>query len=145
MESPTLSRTMATRMQEAILSWVGRVRADQEHKEYWSVVCAHYDRTLLETYHQCMADGMTRTAFLRSYRFQLQLFLCMGQATKMDMAVRAGELPGSSDLESLRKSSAIGAVFLPLSSAKRRCAHMRSRSRIGFSIWRLKTISWWTG
>ena len=109
MESPTLSRGMATRMQEAILSWVGRVRADQEHKEYWSVVCHHYDRTLLETYHQSMADGMTRTAFLRSFRFQLQLFLCMGQATKVDMAVRAGEPPGSSDLESLRKSSAIGA------------------------------------
>ena len=109
MESPTLSRGMATRLQEAILSWVGRVRADQEHKEYWSVVCHHYDQTLLETYHQSMADGMTRTAFLRSFRFQLQLFLCMGQATKLDMAVCAGEPPCSSDLESLRKSTAIGA------------------------------------
>ena len=73
-ESPTLSRPMARAMQEAILAYLGRVRGDRHHEEYWKVVKGTYDKVLVDVFHKCMCDGMTRSHFLRAYRCQLHLF-----------------------------------------------------------------------
>ena len=113
-ESPTLSRTMATKMQACILSWIGRTHAHESHSAYWSVVKDHYDSNLTEIFHKCVADGMARSHFLRSYRYELALFVEMEIATRVDVCVQQGATPASHDLDTLSQSSTIGGeLFAP--------------------------------
>ena len=65
-----------------------------------------------------MADGMTRSNFLRAYRCQLQLFLVMEVATKVDMAVQNQETPLSKDVEALMQSSVVGAELFATEARK---------------------------
>ena len=106
-ESPSLSRGMSRTMLESVLCYVARVRADVEFPEYFGVVQNVFDEILCTVWQQAQSDEQSRSHFLRARRQELQLFMDMDVATRIDVATSSGKDAEIEDVEMMMKGSEI--------------------------------------
>ena len=107
-EGPTLSRSMATSMSQALLRYTGRTRADQEFPGLWAHMKDAFDNIILDQWLSAQSRGMTRHQFMRAKRAELQLFFDMEKATQAIATSDAMEEPNEPIIDELASSSYIG-------------------------------------
>ena len=106
-ESPSLSRAMSRTMLEAVLGYMARVRADLEFPHYFQVVQNVLDEILCTAWQSAQSDEQSRSHFVRARRQELQMFMDMEVATRIDVTVAAGKTCEVNDVEKMLKGSEI--------------------------------------
>jgi hypothetical protein len=91
------------------MNFCARTRCDLSFPAHFEAVKDSLDQVLTVQYQKSRSDNMSRSHFMRAQRSCLALFLDMDLATKVDVAVSADEAPVCRDIETLIKSSEIGA------------------------------------
>ena len=117
-ESPSMSRPMSKTLLACVLTWVGRTRADLKHKAAWAQLKDHFDQLLCDDWQRAAANCVTRPAFIRGHRSELQLFLDMEKVTALEAQLEANEQLKVADVDGLVNSSSIGSVLYAAESSQ---------------------------
>ena len=130
-ESPSMSRPMSKLLLASVLKWIGRVRADEQHPVYWSQLKDHFDLMITDDYQRAAAARVTRPAFIRGHRLELQLFLDLKKVTDVEAELESGNEVSPDDIESIVASSSIGSVLYAAESldleSKQFCKDIKTR------------------
>ena len=109
---------MSKTLLACVLTWVGRTRADLKHKAAWAQLKDHFDQLLCDDWQRAAANCVTRPAFIRGHRSELQLFLDMEKVTAVEAQLEANEQLKVADVDGLVNSSSIGSVLYAAESSQ---------------------------
>ena len=120
MESPSLSRTLASTISEGVITYIARHKVHELFPEIWSQVSNHYDCLLVKLWQQASAKKQTRSQLLRAHRHALQMFFSMAMAVEVNDASEADGSTGYEEkvVETLTSSSLIGAELFAAEQAQ---------------------------
>ena len=113
-ESPSMSRPMSRILTEELLKLIGRLRCDLEYPHYWQILKLVFDKQLCEMWARAQSEEVTRAGWMRARRAELQMFIDMSLATKIEDEIEAGGEADPEGVEKLGKMSLIGSeLFAP--------------------------------
>lgn len=107
-ECVTMSRSMSGTLQEALVRYSARTRADKAYPSLFEHMKDAFDQNILAQWLRAHARGMTRSQFMRARRCELNLFFDMKSAVTAIAITDEGKDPVESLIDEISKSSVIG-------------------------------------